>query len=39
MFHVLTVFFASFAVSCSTPSLGQLVLVPALRSEFAALIL
>jgi hypothetical protein len=32
-------FFASFAVSCLTPSLGLLVLVPALRSEVAALIL
>src|SRR6266480_1667183 len=39
MFHVLTVFFASLGVSCSTPSLGQLVLAPALRSEVAALIL
>jgi len=38
-FHVLTVFFASFAVSYSTPSLGQLVLVAWLRSEVAALIL
>lgn len=39
MFHVPTVFFRLVRRSCSTPSLGQLVLVPALRSEVAALTL
>jgi hypothetical protein len=39
MFHVLTVFFRLVRRFLLDPSLGQLVLVPALRSEVAALIL
>src|SRR5882762_4025781 len=39
MFHVLTVFFRLVLRFLLDPSLGQLVLVPALRSEVAALIL
>ncbi len=34
MFHVLTVFFASFGVSCSTPSLGQLVFALSASATF-----